>query len=585
MARLMVCYRCIDQTSLAERNDQVSLMADIFRAAQGVTVWLGEEDEYTLDACTVIERIAAIPREEWTKVPYTGFFDGEGACYREVGVEPLSYQNWLGFIAFMNRPYFSRAWVVQELAVARKVNVVCGSRVLSWAQLSRTIEFVRETRWYHHLWTDKMRHIRELNQRPGIYRKLLASNTKFGLEPVYLNSTRSALQAYEQGGNKGAPSLRLLVDTHRYTHATDPRDKVFAFLGLASRTSSSTNQIEPNYETSTRQVYTDAACSLLRTYRNLYLLSHVQDRSLTKTRGLPSWVPDYSVPISPYPLDFRGNCSWSACGKIRWTPPKDETMLDRGLLPVQGFHVDTIAETAVMPHEAADAGEPWASIVNMVSRLPNPYPIPSFKGASISRLDVLWRTLTTNTYSRQHPAPAECGILFIDYILNLQIRHRLRPWSSPDFQPHSTPLSTLTNPDWRSLIESEPQGSPYNISFYRKRLTGLVENMLSSNSYTPLDLTQLHHDIENGSGRMRRVFRTSDLMLLGTGAKALRAGDEVWILGGGKVPYILQPVKDRTGSETTPGKTHRLLGEAYVHGLMHGDPRRFGKELVSTVLI
>ncbi|KIW69825.1 hypothetical protein, variant [Phialophora macrospora] len=579
--------RCIDQSSLSERNTQVSLMSDIFRAAQGVTVWLGEEDEFMPDAFTVIERIASIPRAKWSSMPYTGFFDPEGACYRAVGVEPLTHHNWLGFIAFTNRPWFSRSWVVQELALARKVRVVCGTRTLLWEKLARTIEFIRATRWYHHLSTEKMRHLRELSRRPGVYKKLLASNTKFGLEPVYLNSTRSALQAYEKGGNKGAPSLRLLVDTHRHTNATDPRDKVYAFLGLASRTSSSTNQIEPNYETSTRQVYIDAACSLLRTYRNLYLLSHVQDRSLTKIKGLPSWVPDYSVPLLPYPLDIRGNCNWSACGDMKWMPPKDVMMLDRGLLPVQGFRIDTIAETAIMPHEATDAGEPWASIVNMVSRLPSPYTFPTLKGVPISRVDVLWRTLTTNTYARQHPAPPECGALFLDYILNLQIRHRLRPWSSEDseFQPHSTPLSVLTNPDWHSLIESEPGDSPYNISFYRRRLTALVENMLSSNSYTPIDLAQLHYDIENGSGRMRRVFRTSGMMLLGTGPKALRVGDEVWILGGGKVPYILQPVKEVEGFGTRPGRQHRLVGEAYVHGLMHGDPYRFGRDLESTVLI
>ena len=189
-------------------------MADTFKAAQGVTIWVGEEDEFTQDACTVIERIAAIPREKWMHVPYTGFFD-DGAWYEDAGIEPLSYQNWLGFIAFMNRPYWSRSWVVQELAYAQKVTVVCGSRILLWDQLARTIEFVRATRWYHHLSTEKMRHIRELNQHPGKYRKLLASNTKFGLEPVYLNSTRNAVQSYEEGGNKGAPSLRLLMDTHR----------------------------------------------------------------------------------------------------------------------------------------------------------------------------------------------------------------------------------------------------------------------------------------------------------------------------------------------------------------------------------
>ncbi|OAP64059.1 hypothetical protein AYL99_00031 [Fonsecaea erecta] len=580
---------CIDQSSLAERNQQVNLMADIFKAAQGVVVWLGEEDEFTQDACTVMERIAAVPREKWPGVPYTGFYDKDGSCYHELGIEPLSYQNWLGLIAFMNRPWFSRSWVVQELALARKATVICGSRVLPWEQLAKTIEFIRATKWYHHLSTEKMRHIPGLGSS-GAYKKLLASNTRFGLEPVYLNNTRNALQSYSQREDNGSPSLRILVDTHRYTAATDPRDKVYAFLSLSNATKTSPekpDRIKPNYQTPVHKVYTEAACTLLRGTRNLNLLSHVQDRSSTKIKGLPSWVPDYSVPLSPYPLEFRGKCNWSACGNLKWKAPRDETMLLRGLLPIQGFHIDTVAEKAVMPHEATDAGEPWASIVNLVFHLPNPYSMPPIRSAPISRLDVLWRTLTTNTYSRQHPAPSECGALFIDYILNLQIRHRLAPWSShdTDFQPHQTPISTLTNPDWHGLLASEPADSPYNLSFYRDRLTALVENMLSSDSYTPLDLAQLHHDIEHGSGRSRRLFRTKDLLLLGTGSRSLQTGDEVWILGGGKVPYLLRPVNRETDGQYLGERTHRLVGEAYVHGLMHGDPHRFDLDMVETILV
>ena len=84
---------------------------------------------------------------------------------------------------------------------------------------------------------------------------------------------------------------------------------------------------------------------------------------------------------------------------------------------------------------------------------------------------------------------------------------------------------------------------------------------------------------------MRRVFRTKRMMLLGTGARSLRAGDEVWILGGGKVPYVLRPVKKKADGESVVETKHRLIGEAYVHGLMHGDPHRFGRVVVSTVLV
>lgn len=149
---------------------------------------------------------------------------------------------------------------------------------------------------------------------------------------------------------------------------------------------------------------------------------------MTKIPDLHSWVPDYSVALHPYPLGFRGNCNWSACGELEWRLPDDHDVAETGLLLVQGFHIDTIAETVILPGEATDAAEPWASTVHLVSRLSNPYVISTIKGAPDSRIEALWRTLTANTYSRRHPAPPYCGVLFIDYILNLQIRHRLAPW-------------------------------------------------------------------------------------------------------------------------------------------------------------
>lgn len=588
---------CINQNDLSERNDQVSLMADIFKAAQGVVIWLGEEDEFTQDAFTVIERLSSIPRDRWKLMPYTGFY-GDGKCLADVGIEPPSLQQWLGFLAFINRPWFSRAWVVQELALCRTATVVCGGNIVPWSKLSKTIEFIRYTKWYHHLSTEKLKHLPEARFGGNAHKKLLESNTRFDITPMYLNYTRDSVQSYLAGQSRQSPSFRLLVDAHRTTKATDPRDKVYAFLSLANRGRSASSHdpglIQADYQRSVQQVYTQAASTLLHYYKCLYLLSHVQDQSLTKIPGLPSWVPDYSVALQPYSLQFRGNCNWSACGELEWTPPKNEDSTDTGLLPVQGFLIDTIADTAVMPYEAADAAEPWASIVNLVSNLPNPYPIGRLSGSPISRVEALWRTLTTNTYSRQHPAPSHCRALFVDYILNLSIRHRLAPWSSQetDFHPHQTPTSTLVNPGWRDLLAAEPPDSPYSILIYRKRLAALVEDMISKDSYSPIELAQLHHDIENGSGRVRRLFRTKDRTLLGTGAKSLRRGDEVWILAGGQVPYILRRVEGVGGPEDTKeakqtgigSSRHRLVGEAYVHGIMHGDPYRHGCEMVSTVL-
>lgn len=100
---------CMDQQNVDERNAQVAKMAEIFQKAEGVVVWLGKEDEYTMDALTTIEGVSAIPEEDWPSVPYTSFYEQKEG--RLNGGPSLSYQNWLGFIALINRPWFKRAWV------------------------------------------------------------------------------------------------------------------------------------------------------------------------------------------------------------------------------------------------------------------------------------------------------------------------------------------------------------------------------------------------------------------------------------------------------------------------------------------
>jgi hypothetical protein len=105
----------MNQQNVLERNDQVARMADIFKTAQEVLVWLGKEDEYTRDAITTIERISSIPEEKWASISYTSLYDNTIAEPQE---RPnVSLYNWLGFIALISRPWFKRAWVCAPIYV------------------------------------------------------------------------------------------------------------------------------------------------------------------------------------------------------------------------------------------------------------------------------------------------------------------------------------------------------------------------------------------------------------------------------------------------------------------------------------
>ncbi|KAK3328228.1 heterokaryon incompatibility protein-domain-containing protein [Cercophora scortea] len=605
---------CVNQDDVEERNAQVARMAQTFLSAESVEVWLGAEDQFTADAIAVIEAIASIPESLWNTISYTDFFDSSSTTpaaswHAKAGLAgPIPHASWLALIAFINRPWFRRAWVVQELTLARTAALVCGAHRVAWDKLDRTLSFVRSRRWYHHLSTDKMRHLPEiqaasLDDRFGDGGSFLASGTSFSMGAIYLSRTRRRFNASTEQRRRTGTSLEDLLQMHRETLATDPRDKVYAFLGLADRntftsqptatTTAEAPTIKPDYSLPVHQVYTSVTTSLMLSQGDLRLLSHVQDASLTKIPDLPSWVPDYSVVLDPYPLLFRGKCNWSAAGHQTWTPPTAEVaaqMMERdGLLPVTGYMIDTITHAAAMPDEVADSPAYWAGIVDTAAGLADYYPFrstvtpnnPARQAPPQSRIEALWRTLVANSYARTHPAPTTCGTLFIDYVLNMQARQALSgtPTSASDFLPHHQHHRHQTDslvPAWHRLLDAEPEGSPYGRALYRARIACVVERMFQG-TYEPIELAQLQHELDVASGRMRRVFRTEG-GYLGTGPRSLKAGDEVWVLAGANVPMVLR----RPAQGTTTERRRRLVGEAYVHGFMHSK-RRGGDASVSWV--
>jgi hypothetical protein len=55
-----VDFLCINQDDDIEKGSQVSLMASIYRSADKVIAWLGEEDAHTEEAANLIETLATL---------------------------------------------------------------------------------------------------------------------------------------------------------------------------------------------------------------------------------------------------------------------------------------------------------------------------------------------------------------------------------------------------------------------------------------------------------------------------------------------------------------------------------------------
>lgn len=104
--RLWIDQVCVDQANIIDRNEQVSKMGHIYRAATGVIVWLGEESPGSSAAMELPRKIKRYwrslledPSELLTssKTPPECDRWGEGA--------------WPAFVALLARPWWKRLWV------------------------------------------------------------------------------------------------------------------------------------------------------------------------------------------------------------------------------------------------------------------------------------------------------------------------------------------------------------------------------------------------------------------------------------------------------------------------------------------
>jgi hypothetical protein len=99
---------------------------------------------------------------------------------------------------------------------------------------------------------------------------------------------------------------------------------------------------------------------------------------------------------------------------------------------------------------------------------------------------------------------------------------------------------------------------------HRAHLEWLHELENSTSSYWESDLANSFHISFNEACNGRRFFVTKK-GYFGIGPAELEEGDEIYILAGGKLPFVLRPLP-----ESQPD-TFELVGDCYVHGIMDGE--------------
>ena len=363
---------CINQADFAERAAQVELMRDLYRKAQTVYVWLGHEDEFTSDAFKAVECLSSIPKDLHDIVVPQDFHDSQSFTSK-LGLSPPSPSHWLGLVAFLHRPYFKRVWVVQEVGLAYRAVVKCGLRTLPWQTLSTALQLVAKSQWTSHLHTENLRRIDFGKQLPS-YQRLLSVNIDPGLSAFELTHGQSRLAA----SGYLLPFRRLFSD-HRRCHASDPRDKIYALLGISNQDlrpfTTFAEAFRPDYNIDIQTLFTRVTRALLQSHEDLQFLSSVESRpKYTRIAGLPSWVPDFTVGLTPGPLWHRGPeyFSWCAAAGLKWRP--NSRNLDDRKLQVQGIRIGEISDISDSMYNVPEPLKYWASIAQVALGVPEYYP-------------------------------------------------------------------------------------------------------------------------------------------------------------------------------------------------------------------
>lgn len=495
---LWVDMICIDQKNDEERTAQVNMMSQIYRNADFVTVWLGDEDEATAKSFDLLRVLSGLPSECMEHIMPDRLNSKEAL---NILGPYCQIEYWKAVSRLFQRKYFTRVWIIQEISLAKKVKLQCGGHLMDWDDLTIVSAFLTLTPW-----------TRWICVKEGF--------TAYDADVVH-HAVPNIIAAIRRISPESGIHvlLHLLISARRFI-SSDPRDKVYALLGLVEDYVKDKHSLHPIYGArSASETYTLAAIQILKDSDDLLLLAHAEGGDF-RTMIQASWVPDWSC-ARVLGLGIIGYKRFSAAGSL----PRSLVIDEAGelALKVRGLRLDDISLVGESKHQFLK-GSPCPEWLSLVKALPTIY------HTGQPRMEVFWRTLITDTagIDHQHPAPAGYSQAFWSWMTQKTLAMHGNPIQTAvtkalaDFMAG---VSTLLEPGAEDTISS----SEYEAVFSHAQH---VKPFVTTKSY------------------------------LGIGSESLRMRDSVWIVMGSRIPLVLRECK--TG-------VFQLVGGAYIHGFMHGE--------------
>lgn len=550
---------CIDRSNTEERARQVSIVGQIYTSAIETVAWLGKDesgvDDVKWGINVMIPKLLQRGPAFWDSRPLTN--PELGAIF---GVEDLN-RRITGIRTFLaTRRWFDRAWVAQEVALAPAVCVLVGQRHFSWTDLTNLSIVLARISWVHEL----------VPKSPALNKSYSSAKTFLENVQVLRNliprqvADHASLPAPElheayrfleaRYGTKtelevAAAWIAYLLSLVRHMESTERHDKIYSIMGMAKFFSSKIDElVVPDYDQPIESVYTSVTAALLLNSRYLSILAHVGDTSNNQLTNIPSWVIDYSSTNATNPiLEFgKGQATHfdaSLTSELAPFPRKIEgtrlTLEGAKFDHITMVSPDTLSEVIEDPHH-------FEEFLKFIGHLPDRY----LDGQP--RTEILWRAMMMDSEetarSINHPPPSSFAKGFQAWIINLigqWVADVVQRGMEVDAASESArQFFAQLYSDTQIEVPEEAQGDAEAFTLYhRKRMLPFVRS-IEAKVYG------------------RKLFQTGN-NLVGMGSCSIQADDQVWLIRDSRTPLILRP---KSGTQDFV-----LVGEAYLHGFMHGE--------------
>jgi hypothetical protein len=395
----------------------------------------------------------------------------------------LDGRAWSGLNNLLNRPWFHRVWTFQEIVVSTHAIIFCGEFSIPWTIF--------------------------LAYRGNLLQQIPALSLAFDLKA--LNAIDITSIQYRMNGSIGL--LPLLMGRWS-SQATDPKDKVFALLGIASE--GQENLMEINYEMPVERVYSAAAKAIICRSANLNVLSTVQ----AQDTSMPSWVTDWRASRKREAIasflsdnnDPRVVGSFSAAGK-------------RGLHQGDGVWDELVL-----------SGKHVSRIVTVGP------PAMGGSGPGVPPATAQWFDSIRDLSEKSYPS-TKTGETYLDAFSVTLIADRDHYTSETERRASRQIRYTLA-----TLLRDRKSGGDMN-GVFSMDWSKIPTKGLTIYSNTVWDVCQ-----------ERRFLMTED-GYMGLAPSEAEVDDEICLLFGGEVPYVVRRVDQH----------HRFIGDCYVHGIMDGE--------------